>query len=93
MAANDHEKNEIEGICLSCASPQIVNPKPKKGPDGTLIPEPEPLKVKLSMCFHCSKMICEACRIKHYMAERQAAINVVEENHNMTGNIADVCRI
>jgi hypothetical protein len=91
LEATEAEKHEQEGLCPSCQPPPGEKKPAKKGPDGKPIPEPEPLKVKLSVCFHCGRKICEACRNKHYHAQRQEAITLADSFQVGSGNIAVVC--
>jgi len=37
-------------------------------------PEIEPILVSLSVCFHCQKLLCNSCRLKHYNLQRKETL-------------------
>ena len=51
------KSKEMEGVCAECAPPPN-----KKAPADA----PPPPSVKLTMCYHCNKVICNNCKTKHY---------------------------
>lgn len=89
---SDDEDNESEGLCPVCT------PQPKKAPpkkdnkvgDESHETQVEPIKVKLSKCYHCDKQICESCRSKHYTQLKQENLKNLDNYHIGAGNITVV---
>lgn len=91
MRIEENERVETEGVCEACAPPATGKGAAKKSVGNKDQVAPEPIKVKLAVCFHCDKKICDACRTKHYTQQRQEAVKVADEYQTNTGNIAILC--
>ena len=61
-------------------------PKKKQDPKDPKADQ-EPDKVKVSLCFHCQKELCETCRNKHYYDKRMEAIKILEDYQEGSKNI------
>jgi hypothetical protein len=72
------EAPAIDGVCAECAPP------PNKKQDPNIPPPPE---VKLSLCYHCNKVICEKCRNKHYDLQRKDTIKILEKFEEGSFNV------
>jgi hypothetical protein len=86
----DDEKTEKDGICPTC--PKV---EPKKKPDtkdSKVEPEPSN-QVKVALCFHCKKELCETCRNKHYYDKRMEAIKILEDYQEGSKNIVSTSGI
>ena len=77
----DEEKAEMEGLC-ECTP----LPKPVKKEEGKPAP-PDPVKLKLSICFHCSKNLCEKCRKKHYTEFKEKPLKSLEDFQEGSANL------
>jgi hypothetical protein len=90
---DDDEKNEIEGFC-ECMPQPNANKKQKEDDNNAVNSNnnkkavPEPIKAKLSKCFHCSKILCETCRNKHYTQFRLNTLNVLEVFQDGSASVA-----
>ena len=40
-------------------------------------PAIEPILLKLSVCFHCKKQLCNSCRTKHYNIQRNESLKLL----------------
>ena len=66
---DDGEDTTLDGVCAECAPPASKKKEPEDTP---------PPQVKISICHHCSKVICVNCRNKHYEAQRKETVGVLE---------------
>lgn len=82
MEINDDEKLEREGFC-EC----MPQPKPAKKIAPNEPEQPEPIKMKLKLCFHCGKHLCEKCSTKHYNDQRDKPLKVLHAFQEGSGNI------
>jgi hypothetical protein len=80
----------LQGICSSCP-PTTIDVKNKKessthSSQNTEL-ELEPLLVTLLVCFHCKKKLCESCRNRHYIQQRQETANLIDNCQIGSANI------
>ena len=76
LQVTSDERCEEKGLCVECPPP----PVDKKNSNSTSPQlDNEPLKVTLLVCFHCKKKLCESCRNRHYIQQRQETFKLLDD--------------
>jgi hypothetical protein len=75
LQVTNEEKSEEKGLCTECPPPPVVKGNPNSMPQL----DNEPLLVTLLVCFHCKKKLCESCRNRHYIQQRQETSKLLDD--------------
>ena len=67
-------EEEKEGVCSECSVNKIPA-KANQTKGKTEIQEQKPILVKLALCHHCKRDLCQACRTKHYSQVLNCILN------------------